>query len=379
MNRLIELRHRLHRQPERSGQEKQTAETLVQFLEGCRPERIMTGLGGHGLAAVFAGEQPGPRVLVRCELDALPIPESLDLSYRSEVVGVSHKCGHDGHMAILAGLAERLQARPALRGSTILLFQPSEETGEGAARVLSDRKFQELRPDYVMALHNLPGYELGQVIIKGGAFASASTGLHVHLLGRTAHAAEPEAGNSPALAVAQLIQVFSAMPQYHTSLHEAAKVTVIQARVGEIAYGTSPGEGDVRVTLRAYSTELIDRLTERAKELAGHTAGLFGLKLATETTEIFPATANDPDVIDLCEKAAGEVSLKVHHLEIPFGWSEDFGHFTSQYRGALIGLGAGTDQPPLHHPDYDFPDDLIPLGIELLASAIRMLQDRNHV
>jgi len=146
-------------------------------------------------------------------------------------------------MAIVAGLAERLHTHRPESGSVILLFQPAEETGEGADRVLSDSKFDQIQPDYVLALHNLPGYPLGQIIVREGVFASASSGLRIHLKGKTSHAAEPETGNSPALAVAQLIQVLSSIPQYYTSLHEPAQATVIHAKVGDVAFGTSPGEG----------------------------------------------------------------------------------------------------------------------------------------
>ena len=239
----VELRKQFHRLPELSGQEKNTSKTIVSFLEYCKPDKIVTGIGGYGIAAVFSGSRKGQRVMVRCELDALPIPETLDIPHRSEAMGVSHKCGHDGHMAIVAGLAERLHTHRPESGSVILLFQPAEETGEGADRVLSDSKFDQIQPDYVLALHNLPGYPLGQIIVREGVFASASSGLRIHLKGKTSHAAEPETGNSPALAVAQLIQVLSSIPQYYTSLHEPAQATVIHAKVGDVAFGTSPGEG----------------------------------------------------------------------------------------------------------------------------------------
>ncbi|MDF1544962.1 MAG: amidohydrolase [bacterium] len=375
MKKSIELRRQLHRAPELAGQEKITSNTIITFLQDCEPDSLITGIGGYGIAAEFKGKQNGPRILIRCELDALPITESLNIPYRSEVMGVSHKCGHDGHMAIVAGLAEHLQLQRPDRGSVVLMFQPSEETGEGAERVLSDPKFDKVLPDLVLALHNLPGYPLGQLIIGSGPFASSSSGLKIHLQGKTSHAAEPKAGNSPAPAVAQLIQVLSSIPQFYTSLHESAKVTVIHARVGEIAFGTSPGEGDVMVTLRSHTQEMMQLLIDRVASIAGSTADMFGLEITITPTEPFPPTVNDSQIVKLINEAAGKLEMNIHQISHPFAWSEDFGHFTSRFKGALFGLGAGEDHPALHHPDYDFPDDLIDPGISLFMETINNLQE----
>lgn len=376
---LIKLRHRLHGAPELSNGEEQTAETITAFLEESHPDEIITDIGGHGLAAVFDSGRPGPRILVRCELDALPIPETISLPYGSSTENAAHKCGHDGHMTIVAGLGTRLAEQRPKSGAVILLFQPAEEKGQGARRVIDDKKYSELKPDYALALHNLPGFPRGSMILRRGVFASASTGLHVHLKGRTSHAAEPESGNSPALAIAELIQRFSAMPQFHAALHEAAKVTVIHARLGEVAFGTSPGEADVMATLRAHEQEVIDRLMDEAIAIAEHTAESYGLQVTTELKEPFPSTANDDDVVGMLEKAAGKVGLEVISREIPFAWSEDFGHFTAEHKGALFGLGAGEDHPVLHHPEYDFPDDLIEPGIAVFEAAIKLIQDKGDV
>lgn len=371
----VELRKQLHRLPELSGQEKNTSKTIVSFLEYCKPDKITTGIGGYGIAAVFGGSRKGPRVMVRCELDALPIPETLDIPHRSEVTSVSHKCGHDGHMAIVAKLAERLYTHRPESGSVILLFQPAEETGEGAERILSDSKFDQIQPDYVLALHNLPGYPLGQIIVREGVFASASSGLRIHLKGKTSHAAEPEAGNSPALAVAQLIQVLSSIPQFYTSLHEPAQATVIHAKLGDVAFGTSPGEGDVMVTLRAHTQNMMKLLHDRVASIAGSTAEMFELEMAITPAEPFPPTTNDSQVVKLIEEAANKLDMNIHQMSHPFAWSEDFGHFTSRFKGALFGLGAGEDHPALHNPKYDFPDDLIDPGVSLFSEIINRLQE----
>ena len=198
LNEIIELRHTLHQRAEVSNEEKETAATIASWLEKYAPDRLMTDIGGRGIAARYTGRGDGPHVLIRCELDGLPIPETGEMEYFSRNEGASHKCGHDGHMAILAGLEQSLTREPPGKGSVTLLFQPAEETGEGARRVVEDKTFAGLQPDYAFALHNLPGYEEGEIVVSEGVFASASRGIIVRLQGDTSHAAEPQQGRSPA-------------------------------------------------------------------------------------------------------------------------------------------------------------------------------------
>lgn len=375
MSELPTLRHALHCTPELSNHESHTAQRIERILQDHAPDELLTGLGGHGLVALFRGPAPGPLVLVRCELDALPIPETVELPHGSETPGVAHKCGHDGHMTMVLGLAPRLRRRPPARGAIGLLFQPAEETGEGAARMLADPRLVALAPDWVFALHNLPGAPLGEVALRDGPFASASSGLVATLRGATSHAAEPEQGRSPALAIAEIIQRWTGLPQTDVSLHEAAKVTVVHARLGERAFGTTPGEATVMSTLRAHGQATLDRLLRRAQEQARRIAAVSTLDCETQLVEPFPATVNSPEANARVSAAAARLGLSVRSLPHPFAWSEDFGHFTARFRGALFGLGAGEDQPPLHHPTYDFPDALLSVGTNLLEAIGREITD----
>lgn len=370
---LTALRRVLHRHPELAGQEAGTADRLHGHLAGLAPDRLVTGLGGHGLAAVFRGATPGPRVLLRCELDALPLPESLDLPHGSTVPGVAHKCGHDGHMAMLVGAAADLAAERPARGEVVLLFQPAEETGAGAARVIADPAFADLAPDRAVALHNLPGEALGAVLWRAGLFASASEGLAVELTGASAHAGEPEAGRSPALALAGLIAAVSAAPLQCLPLGAAAKATVVHARLGDEALGTAPGRARLVATLRAHEPADLERLAAHCCRIATGLAAAHGLAVSLRRAEPFPDTVNDPAVTDLAVGVAADLGLECRELPRPLPWSEDFGHFTALWPGALLGLGAGTEQPPLHHPDYDFPDALIDTGRRLLVGIARRL------
>ncbi|MFZ5433168.1 MAG: M20/M25/M40 family metallo-hydrolase, partial [Calditrichota bacterium] len=244
--------------------------------------------------------------------------------------------------------------------------------GQGARWVLDDPKFAEFKPDSVFALHNLPGYPLGQVIVGDGVFASASQGLIIELEGATSHAAEPNRGNSPALAVAELINALSTVPQRFTALHEAAQVTVIHARIGEVAFGTSPGSGVVMATLRAHSQDVMDILRRRCVTLARSIAAAWSLEVKLKDVERFPSTANDSKCVAIVRAAANELGLSPAAPLYPFPWSEDFGHFTAAFPGALFGLGAGEHTPALHHPHYDFPDALIETGVRLMARIARL-------
>lgn len=362
---LRSLRHHLHELAELSGREEKTAAFLSGVLENYHPNRLLKGLGGHGVAAIFEGKNPGPTLLLRAELDALPIREHLSLDYASKTNGVSHKCGHDGHMAILTGVAGYVAKSGLARGRLVLLFQPAEETGQGARAICEDPQFSDINPDVVFALHNLPGYPENNVIIRDGHFAAASRGMIIRLSGHTAHAGHPEAANSPVLALATLLKDLSALPGLSTSFNTAAHITVVHARLGAVAFGTTPGEAEILATLRSYEPQVMEKLAKDASRLVVETSRAHGLKSEIGWTEIFDPTSNTPEETKVIRTVAQKLSLPVIEKETPFPWSEDFGTFTERYPGALFGLGAGEKTPQLHTAEYDFPDALIPKGVQL--------------
>lgn len=188
---LTAFRRELHRRPEVSGEERETAETIFAALAETKPDAVITGLGGHGVAAIYEGPEPGPTVIVRAELDGLPIEEISDVAHRSEITGKGHLCGHDGHMTILMALAKGLGRKRPAKGRAILMFQPAEENGAGAAAVLADPKFADIKPDLVLSLHNFPGIGLGHAALRSGPVNCASRGMRISLSGKTAHASTP--------------------------------------------------------------------------------------------------------------------------------------------------------------------------------------------
>ncbi|WP_299760543.1 amidohydrolase [uncultured Pontibacter sp.] len=371
---LTQLRRHLHQHPELSGAETHTAAYLEALLRKYSPAAIHSQVGGTGLLVVFNSKNPdeGPTILFRAELDALPIVEdNPDLAYTSKNTGVAHLCGHDGHMTILMGLASLLHHHKPSKGKFILLFQPAEETGAGAWDVLQDARLQQLNPDYVFALHNLPGWPKHQVVIKENVFAAASTGMIVELHGKPSHAAEPENGNNPGEAMAEIILKFNEMIRQKELFQDLTLLTVIHAQLGEVAFGTNPGIGTVMATLRSYQTADLHKLKELTRQSVEQIALKYRLKYKISFVEEFPATINHSKAVQLVRQAAEKLDLQVQEATQPFRWSEDFGHLTAKYNGALFGLGAGMDQPQLHHANYDFPDDLILTGASMFYEIIQ--------
>ncbi|MFP8967221.1 amidohydrolase [Pokkaliibacter sp. CJK22405] len=371
------FRQTLHQFPELSGEEHRTAQALASVIQRWQPDEFLTGLGGIGevegtsMLAVFAGKEAGPTTLIRCELDALPILELPQHPHASTIPGVAHLCGHDGHMTMVMALGNHLsQHRPA-KGRVVLVFQSAEETGAGAVAMVQDPRLHPYQPDYAFALHNVPGMPLGKVKVKAGSFNCASRGMIIRLQGKTSHAAHPENGRSPAQAMASLIQGLEGLPK---SLSGFNLVTLIHANLGEIAFGTSPGEAVVMATLRTETNEAMDYLVAEAMAMAGAQAEQHGLAVEIEWQDVFRASVNSEKGAELVVQSCESQGIEVEQPEVGFRWSEDFGIFTEWAKdGAMFALGSGEHCPQLHNPDYDFPDALIPVGAGIFLGIVQTL------
>ncbi|MEZ2408313.1 amidohydrolase [Bosea sp. RCC_152_1] len=368
---LVDLRHRLHRRPEISGEERETAATIVAFIEPTQPDRIVTGLGGHGVAAIYEGAEPGPTVMIRAELDALPIEELSSSDHRSEIPGKGHLCGHDGHMTILAGLARGLHRNPPRRGRAILLFQPAEETGAGAAAVIADPKFAAIAPDYAFSLHNRPGVPVGHARISEGAANCASRGIRIVLTGETSHASTPEHGRSPAPAIATLIPALTALGPGGPLDEYFRLVTVTHVEIGEPAFGIAPGHGELWATLRTVNDAQMGALCAAAEALAREAAEASRLTVEMSYHDIFHHCENEPEAVAMLRRAMDEENVP-HGPTKPSRGSEDFGLFGRGAKSAMFLLGSG-DTAHLHNPDFDFPDDAIGTGARVFMRALRNL------
>lgn len=368
---IVQLRRSLHQYPELSGFEEHTSRRVIDYLTAFEPDGMLSNLGGHGVMASWLFDDRGPEIAIRCELDALPIRETNRFHYASKTDGVSHKCGHDGHMAIVLGLASWLSTRPFRAGRVRLLFQPAEENGQGALALLSDHRMQDFAPDYVFALHNLPGYPQHEILLINQQFNATVLSLAIFFKGLAAHAAQPEKGRNPSLAVYEASIAIQNLVNPDPADADYALVTPVYTRIGAPDYGISAGEGEVHFTLRTWAPERMDSLLDAIRQIITEAAERYQLGVSTEQFDYFPSVTNDEKCIDLISAAAKRLDLSVTGLTAPLGFGEDFGYFTQRAKGAMFGLGAGFETPPLHNDAYDFPDDLLTTGTSLFKEIIK--------
>ena len=375
---LESLRHKLNINAELSGQEKKTNKIINAFLEKTNPDVHLKNIGGYGIIVIFKGKETGKNILIRADIDGLNIPlvesrKTKDQSQKSELKvqnQYSHRCGHDGHTAILCGLAMRYGKKRPEKGDVILLFQPAEENGEGALAVINDSQFKELKIDVAFALHNLPGYAKHQIVLKKGCFASASQGLKLVFEGATSHASQPEKGNNPQIVVTTLLDAFQKKYENLKKDKYNTILTVTHVSIGEKTFGVTPGHAEIWITLRSQDNNALNKLTESTIALCEYVAHEFKLRFSYSIHEAFEATINSIEEVETVEKAAKELKLSVNMINAPFPWSEDFGRFGTLCPACLFGLGCGLEHEPLHSPIYEFEDEIIDTGIDIFEKLI---------
>jgi len=273
-------------------------------------------------------------------------------------------------MAIVCALGASLASQRPQRGRVICFFQPAEETGAGAIQSIEDPLFKTLKPDFAFALHNMPGVPLGQVQCKAGPFACASRGMIIRLKGKSSHAAYPEDGISPAKAMCRVIEELTNLPN---TLQGFNLVTVVHAAMGEVAFGIAPEDAVIMATLRTLTDESMTTLLEQACALVEQEARSEQLEISIEWNDIFHATINTAEGYQRIMRACNNAGLDAVTMQEAFRCSEDFGKFTEMCEGAIFALGTGSHGPQLHNPDYDFPDQLIPMGLSVFREIISQI------
>ena len=238
--------------------------------------------------------------------------------------------------------------------------------------MIADKRFAEIRPDYAFALHNLPGLPLGHVWLKDGIANCASRGIKIVLTGKTAHASMPETGISPMRAIASLMPALTDLSGGSVSSGDLVLATVGYVELGEPAFGIAPGYAELWVTLRTTTNDQMQALVDSAEGLARAAAAMDGLAVEISYHEIFSHCDNDPEAADLL-RAALDAEGIAHEAGEALRASEDFGLFGTVSKSAMFYLGAGETHPALHNPDYDFPDDLIPIGARIFMRTARDL------
>lgn len=353
-----QLRHDLHQHPELSNQEYWTKQYVISFLKAnTKLEIVDEGLWFY---AIYRAGEDKKNIAFRTEIDALPLQETLDVPYASRFCGVSHKCGHDGHAASLAGFALEIDQKGA-NNNIFFLFQHAEETGEGAVQCAAFIKKHNIQE--IFAYHNRSGMVFNSVNIIDGTSFCASKGMTIHMEGLPAHASEPEKGANPAFAIAKIIEAIPGFISWDSK--SMVLCTVIQVAIGERAFGVAASKGDLLLTIRAlYETEL-DKLQKNLEDLAIEQAGIYNLTVRFSYNDSFPETANHKESSDKIRQVCNTKGLQLIEMKEAFRASEDFGHYLKQTRGAICFIGNGEDYPPLHSYEYDFPDEIIETAVEL--------------
>lgn len=370
---LEKVRHYLHANPELSAKEQKTHQYLLDQLKGLDTDDIISIK--TAIIVIFKGKVEGKNVLLRGDFDALPIEETNNMPYRSTVKGVSHKCGHDGHATIQLGLAQHYAKHRPEKGNVYLLFQPGEEIGWGAKVVVDSGELEQLNIDHVFAMHNLPGFPLHQVLCKEGSFSSSVVTMVAYFKGYTAHAAEPWNGRNPAKAMSKYMLEALTHNMENREDKEYVTITPAHMEMGEVAYGTSAGEGSVHLTIRADNNKRISEVISAIKAYATAIAKEEELEVRFEELEPFDANQNDVTAVRHIRKAAQQLGLEYQELDVPFRWGEDFGLITTLYPGAMFGIGSGEECKPLHHPAYDYPDEITPTTIRMFVAIQKSIQE----
>ena len=373
--RLVETRHHIHQNPELSDREAGTARLVAGRLAALGLE-VRDEVGGHGVIATLRGARPGKTLVLRADMDALPIQEEGQASYRSQNEGVMHACGHDGHTTMLLGAAQALAGqRDQIAGSVRFLFQPAEETGQGARRMCAAGAMDGV--DAAVALHGWPPLPVGQVGIRLGAMTASADIFEIVVTGRGAHAAYPHLAADPVVAAAQVILSLQTLVSREIDPVEPAVVSVTQVQAGtapNIIPETVRLVGTVRTHSQAVRTDIPARMRRVVEGICAAARCRAEVRFGDGGT---PPVVNDPQIAALLADAAGEALGGENVILLPQAsmGAEDFAEYLAYAPGALLRLGLGNPTP-LHAPTFDFPDAALPVGVRVLCAFVfRYLAD----
>lgn len=349
------LRQTLHATPELSMQEHKTAEIIRQFLKTHTSCEIIDH--GTWFYALRRAKDHLPTIAFRADIDAIPDAKT----------GIPfHGCGHDGHAAAVAGLAYLTEGMPVNK-NLVFLFQPGEETGEGAA--ICSTVIEEQHVDIIYGCHSIPGFPRGTVLWRGDVFACASRGMILHVTGTQCHAAYPETGKNPAFAVSHIVSsLCDCLDMQKNGYRGMVLATVVGINVGAKAFGVSAGDGELYLTVRAHYDTDLEALIGRIRQEAELACERDGVALDISFLDVFPDTVNDAEAADAFRSVLCEKQIPWMPLAEPMRWSEDFGWYCKKTKGVFFGIGAGEDCPALHTASFCYQDALLPRVEEVFLS-----------
>jgi len=368
---LVAWRRRIHQNPELGFEERETSRLVVETLEKLGLE--VRKLAGTGVAGILrASGADGPGILLRADMDALPVQEVEGREYGSRVAGKMHACGHDGHTAMLLGAATLLSRRTEqLRRDVVFCFQPAEEGLGGAERMIDDGVLEIVETGSVFALHLWSGTEVGTVMMRPGPAMAAVDEFEARIVGRGGHGALPHTAIDPIVAASQAVIALQAIVSRNVDPVETAVVTVGSLHAGS-AHNVIPDDARLLGTLRSFSDEVRELLRRRTREVIESTAAAAGCTAEFELRHGYPAVVNDADSIERARVLAADVFGEGNVIEHPpMAAAEDFSFYLNQRPGAFIFVGAGNQargiDAPHHSPRFDIDEAALPRGSELLA------------
>ena len=367
------FRRDFHRHPELGFQEVRTAGIVARELSALGLE-VNTGVAETGVVALIEGEKPGPVVLLRFDMDALPIVEQTGAEYASQNPGVMHACGHDGHIAIGLTVARLLHNhRNELAGTVKLVFQPAEEGLGGAERMVDAGVLENPRPGVCLALHLWNERPLGWIGVANGPTMAAAEIFTIRLTGRGGHGAIPNLTIDPVLAAAQIITALQSITSRNVSPLQAAVISVTMMHAGE-TFNVIPPEATLQGTIRTFEPAVRETVLRRFDEIVNGVAQAMGCQVKIELQRLTPAVINDPKVAARVQAvAAGLLPESVLDTDFCTMGSEDMAYMMQEVPGCYFFLGSANPEKGLdaahHHPRFDFDERALPRAAALMASA----------
>jgi hippurate hydrolase len=365
---FIALRRDIHQHPELAFEEHRTAALVADKLEGWGYV-VERGIGGTGVVGTLVRGQGSKRLGIRADMDALPIDEATGLAYASAHAGVMHACGHDGHTAMLLAAARHLAEEGRIDGTLHLIFQPAEEGGGGAVRMMADGLFERFPCDAVFAMHNMPGVPQGRLVLREGATMASSDYATVTLTGIGGHGAMPHRATDPIVAAASIVMALQTIVARNIDPLHAAVVTVGALHAGK-ANNVIPASATLELSLRALDREVRATLERRIKALVVAQAESFGVSARIDWRSGYAVLVNTPAETAFAREVATELvgADNVTLQGPPLTGSEDFAFMLERVPGSylFIGNGAGEDGGVgacmVHNPGYDFNDRNVAVG-----------------
>jgi hippurate hydrolase len=362
-NEIKEWRRDFHTHPELRFDVHRTAGSVAEKLKSFGCDEVVPGIGRTGVVGVIRGRKTGNKVIgLRADMDALPLEEETGLPYKSTVPGKMHACGHDGHMAMLLGAAKYLAETRNFAGTVVVIFQPAEEGGAGALAMIKDGLISRFGIQEVFGMHNFPGLPVGQFATRPGPIMAAADHLQIQIDGKGGHAARPHLAVDTILVGAQMINQLQSIVARNVDPLDSAVVSVCLFQAGH-ADNVIPQHALLRGTARSFTPQVRELLHKRIGEVVEGTARIYGATAKVTYTSGYPVVVNHERQTAFAADIAREIAGKdkVDTNVPPVMGAEDFSFMLEERPGAFIFIGNG-DSAGLHHPAYDFNDEVIPVG-----------------